>query len=1012
MTTTPQSSHEPEKVPGPGPAQGSGPLDRLARTVVARRRWMVAGWLLFVVAMNLLVPQLETVVARDSTPFVPETAPSLRAVKAMDETFGNGRSRSFIVVVAERPGGLRQGDVRYLTTLADRLRQDEDVTYVQDISEPRLRKALTSADGEAMYFQVGLPGYTGAPTAVGQVTQVRDDAEATAPAGLRVEVTGASATITDMVIEVEDNILTITAVTVVLIAIILMIIYRSFAVTAFVLSIIGIALASARAATAFLGLHVLSVSTFTGSFLTGVVLGATTDYVIFLISRYHELRRQGVEPRVAAEVAAARVSAVIIGSAGTVALATASLGLAHVGLFRTTGPPIAVSVLLALGVAVTLAPALIAFFGSRGFLEPRPRGTGNGWARVGALVVAHPGRVLAAGLLPLILLAGFFPLIRVSHDERSVQPARTESNDGYALMDAHFAANEALPDFVLVDAGHDLRDSADLAALEQAAAAVARIPGVTSVRAVTRPTGTTLDAASLGHQARVIGNRLGKARSELADGSQDTARLTSGAGDLHSGAVEVAQGAQDAVAGATRLLGGVQDLHSGLEDLVSGTGDALAGSARLRSAAQALADGLNTAADQTQVAVDGLGMAYRALQQSVTCGIDPVCRQARTGIGRIWVAERDQLLPGLREAAAGAAQLADGTTDLTGGLRRIRNGLGSAESGAADLASGQRDLVGGLDDLAGGSQQVADGSGQVAAGTEQLTGSLADLRGGLAEAADYLRAAGKATNGDAAGGFYLPPSAFSDERFALASGSYLSADGTIARMIVLGGTNPFGKAAADRSDRILETVRTALRGTPLADSGVSITGMAATNADIARLSSSDFRLVAVVALVAVFLVLLLLIRSLVAASILLASVVVSYGATMGLSVLIWQYLLGIQIEWTVPAIAFVLLVAVGADYNLLLIKRVHEEAPNGEAAGISRAVALTGGVITAAGVIFAASLFAMMSGTVDTLVQLGFTTGVGLLIDTFVVRTLVVPAAAALAGRRLWWPARSAEAAA
>jgi len=108
----------------------------------------------------------------------------------------------------------------------------------------------------------------------------------------------------------------------------------------------------------------------------------------------------------------------------------------------------------------------------------------------------------------------------------------------------------------------------------------------------------------------------------------------------------------------------------------------------------------------------------------------------------------------------------------------------------------------------------------------------------------------------------------------------------------------------------------------------------------------------------------------------------------------------------VACIAFVLLVAVGADYNLLLIKRMHEESPDGSRAGIARAVALTGGVITAAGVIFATSLFAMTSGSVTTLVQLGSTVGLGLLIDTFVVRTMVVPAFAALVGPRLWWPSK------
>lgn len=985
----------------------SATLARLARFATRRASWMIGGWLVVVLAVNVLVPQLETVVARDSTPFVPESAPSLQAVKAMDDTFGNGRSRSFITVVVERAAGLTRADRAWVADLAERLESTDDVTYVQDISRKPVRAALTSADRQAMYFQVGLPGYTGAPTSVGQVEAVRDAADRGRPDGLEIAVTGASATVTDMVIEVESSIVMITAVTLALIALILFVIYRSFVTVAFVLGIIGLALATARGVTAYLGLHAFDVSTFTGSFLTGVVLGATTDYAIFLISRYHELRREGVPAAAAARTAAAKVSAVIIGSAFTVILANACLGLAHVGLFRTTGPAIAVSILVALAISLTLTPALLGLLGTRGHLEPRPVRAGRGWERLGALVVARPGRVLAGGLVPLVLLAAFFPLFEPSYDERSVQPADTESNRGYELMDAHFPTNESLPDFVLVTADRDLRNPRDLAVLEQAATAARKVPGVTSVRSVTSPTGTTISQASLAHQAGVVGKRLASAEHELGDGRTGAARLADGAGELESGAVRLAAGADEAATGAGRLLDGVDDLHRGLEKLAAGSGAATDGSRRLRDGADALAGGLETAASQTQVAVDGLGLAHSALTMSVTCGLDPVCRRAREGVRQVWVAERDELVPGLRDAAAAARQLSDGAVDLGTGLARIREGLGTAERGSARLADAQATLRAGLGELADGTADMAHASGLVEGGTTELAGGIAQLGDGLDSAATYLRSAADATEGTDAAGFYLPPSALDDPRFALASGSYLSPDGRVARLIVLGATNAFGREAAARSGEVADSVRNALRDTGLADASVAVTGMAATNADIAELSQSDFRLVGIAALVAVFLVLLLLIRSLVAASFLLASVALSYAATMGLSIIVWQLLLDTPIEWTVACIAFVLLVAVGADYNLLLIKRVHEESPDGSRAGIARAVAVTGGVITAAGVIFAASLFAMMSGSVTTLVQLGFTTGLGLLIDTFVVRTLVVPAFAALVGPRLWWPSRA-----
>jgi putative drug exporter of the RND superfamily len=200
-----------------------------------------------------------------------------------------------------------------------------------------------------------------------------------------------------------------------------------------------------------------------------------------------------------------------------------------------------------------------------------------------------------------------------------------------------------------------------------------------------------------------------------------------------------------------------------------------------------------------------------------------------------------------------------------------------------------------------------------------------------------------------------------------------------------------------------------LRGTRLADSAVSTAGIAAFNGDLERFMLEDFALVAAVTLATVFLILLIMLRGVVVAGLLLASVVLSYASAVGLGVLVWQILLDQPLDWWVPVNAFVLLVAVGADYNMLLMKRVREEATDGSPLGIARAVSATGRVITAAGLIFAASMFAMMFGSITSLAQLGFTVGMGLLLDTFIVRTLVVPAAAALLGPRLWWPGHRVE---
>jgi len=139
---------------------------------------------------------------------------------------------------------------------------------------------------------------------------------------------------------------------------------------------------------------------------------------------------------------------------------------------------------------------------------------------------------------------------------------------------------------------------------------------------------------------------------------------------------------------------------------------------------------------------------------------------------------------------------------------------------------------------------------------------------------------------------------------------------------------------------------------------------------------------------------------------LVGSVVISYLSAVGIGVLVFQFILGQQLHWSVPPLAFVVLVAVGADYNMLLVSRMRDESPHSMRYGVIRTLSSTGGVITAAGLIFAASMFGLLFSSIGTVVQGGFVIGVGILLDTFSVRTITVPAMAALVGRANWWPSR------
>jgi putative drug exporter of the RND superfamily len=158
----------------------------------------------------------------------------------------------------------------------------------------------------------------------------------------------------------------------------------------------------------------------------------------------------------------------------------------------------------------------------------------------------------------------------------------------------------------------------------------------------------------------------------------------------------------------------------------------------------------------------------------------------------------------------------------------------------------------------------------------------------------------------------------------------------------------------------------------------------------------------------IFMVMLGITRSLIAAVVIVGTVALSLGSSFGLSVLIWQHLLHMPLNWLVLPMALVIMLAVGSDYNLLLVSRFQEEIHAGLKTGIIRSMGGTGAVVTTAGLVFAFTMGSMLASDLRIAGQIGSTIMLGLLFDTLVVRSFMTPAIAALLGRWFWWPRRVA----
>ena len=192
----------------------------------------------------------------------------------------------------------------------------------------------------------------------------------------------------------------------------------------------------------------------------------------------------------------------------------------------------------------------------------------------------------------------------------------------------------------------------------------------------------------------------------------------------------------------------------------------------------------------------------------------------------------------------------------------------------------------------------------------------------------------------------------------------------------------------------------------LSDSQNFVGGPTAEFADIQETMNKDFNRVMIVVIIGVLAVLILLLKSLVAPLYLMATVLLSYGATLGIITWLFQDVLGQGgISYMIPVLLFVLLIALGADYNIFLSSRIKEESEKlGYQPGVREASMRTGAIITACGLILAGTFGTLAFAPLQTLFQVGIAVGIGILLDTFIIRAILVPAIATLLGKWNWWP--------
>ena len=542
----------------------------------------------------------------------------------------------------------------------------------------------------------------------------------------------------------------------------------------------------------------------------------------------------------------------------------------------------------------------------------------------------------------MIALVGLITLpgYQPNYNDRKYLPADLPANEGFAAAERHFPIARMNPELVLLETDQDLRNSADFLVIERISKAIAKVPGIGRVQSITRPAGKPLKYSSIPAQLSMSGTGQTMNRSYLQDRMADM--LVQG------------EDMQKTINTMTQMIDLMEEMSGTMHSMVTQT-DRMA---------LDIADLRNHISDFD----DFLRPIRNYLYWEPHCFDIPLCWSMRSTFDSLdgidtMVDDIQELLPDMHRLDALMPQMVSLMRPTIESMKRMRIMMLTQQATQA----GQQD------------QQAAMSENQAAMGA----------------------AFNDSLNDDT---FYLPPEIFDNDEFKRGIKNFISPNGHAARFIISHEEDPLSADGIKRIDDIRAAVFAAIKGTPLEGSKVYLGGTASAFKDLEQGNEYDLLIAGVAALSLIFIIMLIITRAIVAAAVIVGTVVLSLGASFGLSVLLWQHLLGMELQFMVMAMAIIILLAVGADYNLLLVARMKEEIPAGINTGIIRAMGGSGSVVTAAGLVFAFTMISMSVSAMVVVAQIGTTIGLGLLFDTLVVRAFMTPAIAALMGPWFWWP--------
>jgi RND superfamily putative drug exporter len=906
---------------------------------------IMLGWIGIIVLANSTVPQLEQVAETAAVQMTPEEAPSMIAVKRQGQLFEEFSSNSSVMLVLEGEQPLGDDAHHYYDEIIAKLKTDTThVEHIQDFWGDRLTAAgAQSPDGKCAYVQIYTAGNQGEALANESVKAVQEAVDSvTAPPGVKAYVTGGAALAADQDKASTRSMHLIEGMTFVVIITMLLLVYRSVTTVLLALSMVVTGLMSARSIVALLGYHdLIGLSPFATSLLVTLAIAAATDYAIFLIGRYQEARSAGEDRERAYYTMFRSTAHVVLGSGMTIAGATLCLHFTRLPYFQSLGIPLGIGMTVVVVTSLTMGSAVISVAGRFGtLLEPKRVNRGRGWRKIGAAVSRWPGPILIAATAIAMVGILALPAYQPGYNDRAYMPDDLPANQGFLASDRHFPSARMNPEMLMIETDHDVRNSADFLIIERIAKRVTAVPGISRVMSITRPQGVPMEHSTFGY---LLG---------MQAVSQEMTRKFNE--DRTNEMLAQAEEMQGQIDNMTKMIEIMEQMNATMGRMV--------GKMHL------MVSDIEELRDDIANFDDFFRPMRSYFYWEPHCFDIPVCHSLRSifdamdGVDTMTDAFK-QILP---DMDAMAAQLPQMLTLMSPMIQMMK----SSKAMMMNTYATQSGLA----------KQQQEAQGDPAA---------------MGEAFD------KARNDDS---FYLPPEIFDNAEFQRGMKMFVSPNGHGVRFVITHEGDPLSADGIEHIDAIKLAAKEAIKTTPWEGSKIYVGGTAAMFKDMQEGSNYDLMIAGVAALCLIFIIMLLITRAVVAALVIVGTVVVSLAGAFGMSVLLWQHIIGLPVHWMVLAMAVIILMAVGADYNLLLVSRLREEIHAGLHTGMIRAMGGSGSVVTAAGLVFAFTMMTMAVSELRVIGQVGTTIGLGLMLDTLIIRSFMTPSIANLLGKWFWWP--------